>query len=109
RRRQLVLGIGRVGRWELAGGRRRGIDAELRQVDLVDGCRALLRPADADVTAGASVQLSPGRVRVAWPDELLADHRPPAGSAMRGVQLLYVLAQRNVHPTGGGQLVEGGI
>src|SRR5439155_3706036 len=106
RRGQVVIRIDRIRWWELRGRRRRSIDAELRQVDLVNGCRALLGTADADVAAGASVHLSPGSVTLAWPDELLADDGPPAGSAMRGVQLLDVLTQGNVDPARRGQRVE---
>src|SRR5207244_3021532 len=106
RRRQVVISIDRIGWWKLRGRRLRSIDAKLRQVDLVDGCRALLRTANADVAAGASVHLPPGSVTLAWPDELLADDGPPAGSAVRGVQLLDVLTQRDVDPSRRGQRVE---
>ena len=91
------------------GGALAALDAELREIDLVHGRDALLGAADRRVAGGASVDLATGRVAVTGPDELVDDHRPAAGGAPRGVELLDVLAQRDVDAARARQLGEGRV
>ncbi len=95
--RQILVGIGRrLDRRRL--GRARRFETELRVIGLVHGGHPLVGPAERDVTGGAAVDLPPRGVAVPRPDELLHHDRPIAARAAGGVQLLDVLAERDVHP-----------
>jgi hypothetical protein len=84
----------------------RPLDAELRQVDVVDRSDAVLGAAERRLAGGATVDLASGGVGVAGPDELVDHDRPATGDAARGVQLLDVLAERDVDLLRAGQLRE---
>jgi hypothetical protein len=106
--RQVVVRV-RIGSCLRPAYRPRRIDAQLGQVRLLDGSHALGRPAHADVTARAAVDLTSRRVVVARPDVLLPNDGAAAGGAVRGVQLLDVLAERDIHPPRAAELAEGRI